>query len=149
MLVQLSYFTEHVQPRQKLDVIKEDPSGLFSKLRRPSDKPDYHVQKSKDVQDRGIIRRRVMEEAICASLCNPQAAANPELRVEQLQHPLPIRYHIVRKHLRMRGIEDGSPQPASGHCVNMSEPIPGLRRILTRSDPYSPNQRTTRWRHHG
>jgi putative PIN family toxin of toxin-antitoxin system len=26
MLVQISYFTEHVQPRQKLDVIKEDPT---------------------------------------------------------------------------------------------------------------------------
>ena len=39
-----------------------------------------------------MIKRRVMEEAICASLCNPQAAANPELRVKQLQHPLPILY---------------------------------------------------------
>ena len=96
-----------------------------------------------------MIRRGLMEEAICASLCNPQAAANPELRVKRLQHPLPILCHLVRKRLRMRGIEDGSPQSTSGQCVNMSEPIPGLRLILTQSDPYSPNQRTKRWRHHG
>ncbi len=96
-----------------------------------------------------MIKRRVMEGAICASLCNPQAAANPELRVKQLQHPLPTLYHLVRKHLRMRGIEDGSPQSASGQCVNMSEPIPGLRLILTRSDPYSRTKELIRWRHHG
>ena len=42
-----------------------------------------------------MIKRRVMEEAICASLCNPQAAVNPELRVKQLQHPLPIIYLLT------------------------------------------------------
>jgi hypothetical protein len=31
----------------------------------------------------------------------------------------------------------------------LSEPIPSLRRTLTPYDPYSPNQRTKRWRHHG
>ena len=96
-----------------------------------------------------MIKHRVMEEEICVSLCNSQAAANPELGIKQLHHLLPILCHLVRKRLRMPGIEDGSPQSASRQCLNMSEPIPGLRLILTQSDPYSPNQRTKRWRHYG